>query len=101
MAKNKPWKLSWIVTWSYTDGYDVNNCITCLDKWKVFEDLEEAREYYERVIVDDSTIREEEEIPTNMGNLNLASISAVVDSTDYDRCTRYQFAKALDAFKED
>jgi hypothetical protein len=85
---------NWIVSWSYIDGVE-----TCIDKWKIFEDLEEAREYYKRIVVDDEAIREEEDAPEGV-DLFIATISAVVNSTDYEPPTMYQFVKAVDTFRE-
>ena len=100
----KDWKLKWIVSWSY--DLEKEACVEeynrhCFDKWNVFESLEDARKCYERAVSGDLKFREEEGIPKEFGDCIVASISAIVDSTDYDRCTKNQYEQAVDTFRND
>ena len=97
-------KLKWIVSWSYDlerDGLLEEYGHHSLDRWNVFASLEDARKCYERAVSGDLKFREEEGIPKEFGDCIVASISAIIDSTYYHRCTKNQYEQAVDTFRND
>ena len=98
------WKLKWIVSWSYDlekEGVSGKYKHNFSDRWRVFESLEEARKCYKQAVYGDLKFLKEEGIPKEFGDCTVASISAIVDSTDFDRCTKNQYEQAVDTFRND